>query len=313
LVVEVLRGDVVESRHEVDVVAVDADGSELWSRGDGRRSVLPRSSLKPIQALPLFRSGAADARALSSERLAIACASHGGEPAHIAVLTQWLDDAGLDIEALECGSHPPSHQRSAEQLVQQGEQPTPLHNTCSGKHVGFLSVCAHLGISAAGYLDPTHPLQAEVLTPAVEELCGISLAHTTPGVDGCGVPVWAMPLDRLAGGWAALAGTTEGQRIFEAMRSSSFMVAGTDRACTRIMIESPGVVVKTGAEGVYCGLAVDSGVVVALKARDGATRASEAAIEWAMAELGLLDRPDARPLRNWTGTHVGSVRIAHRS
>jgi len=308
LIVDVLRGHDVESRHEVDVVAVDADGRILWSRGDGTRDVLPRSALKPVQAIPLVGAGAADAT--SDERLAIACASHGGEPRHVDVVDAWLGDIGFGPDELECGAHPPSHGPSADALVAAGEAMTARHNTCSGKHVGFLSLCRHLDIEPAGYISPAHVLHDEHLTPTVEECCGLSLAGSVPGIDGCGIPVWSMPLDRLAAGWATLATIPAGRRILAAMTREPFMVAGTDRACTRMIEAGEGrLVVKTGAEGVYCGIALDSGAAIALKVRDGATRASEMAIAWAMAELGAGVPPRPQALRNWGGTEVGSIRV----
>ena len=311
MVIEVLRGVDVESRHEVDVVVVDAGGRSVWSRGDGDRHVLPRSALKPVQAVPLVRSGAADRFAVDQERLAIACGSHGGERRHTDLVGAWLAELDLTVQDLECGAHAPMHRPSADALVAAGEAPTARNNNCSGKHVGFLAVCRHLGIDHPGYLAPTHPLQADQLTPAIEEFCGVDLACTTPGIDGCGIPIWAMPLDRLAAGWSALGATDEGRRIYGAMVAAPFMVAGTGRACTRLMEAGRGAfAVKTGAEGVYCGIDLGSGAAVALKARDGATRAADLAIEWAMAELGLLPAPAPQVLRNWVGTEVGAVRVA---
>lgn len=311
LVVEVLRGTEVESIHEVDVAAVGADGRLAWSRGEARRSVLPRSALKPVQAVPLVRTGLLDTDPLADRRFALACASHGGEPAHVAAVDAWLGDLGLDPARLECGVHVPMHRASADALVAAGESPTPLHNNCSGKHVGFLAVCRHADLESPGYLSPAHPLQKDHLTPVVEEVCGVSLAAEMPGIDGCGIPVWSMPLDRLAAGWAALGRSDEGRRLHAAMVAEPFMVAGTGRACTRLMEAGAGrVAVKTGAEGVYCGIALESGAAVALKARDGATRAAEMAIEWALAELGAADPPEPIVLRNWSGTEVGAIRVA---
>ena len=310
LIIEVLRGTEIESRHEVDLVVVDASGRVSWSRGLGERSVLPRSALKPVQAMPLVQSGAADRFGVDAERLAIACGSHGGEPRHAEVVEAWLADLGLGVQDLECGAHVPMHRSSADALEAAHIEPTARNNNCSGKHAGFLSVCRHFDLDHRGYLSPEHPLQANHLTPAVEEWCGVDLAGTTPGIDGCGIPVWAMPLDRLAAGWAALGGTEEGQRIYAAMAAEPFMVAGTDRACTRLMQAGGGTfAVKTGAEGVYCGIDLGSGAAVALKARDGGTRAAELAIEWTLAEFGLLPEPAPQVLRNWVGTEVGAVRV----
>ena len=311
LIVEVLRGTEVESVHEVDVAAVDADGRLAWSRGEATRSVLPRSALKPVQAVPLARTGLLDNDPLADRRLALACASHGGEPGHVAAVDAWLAELGLDRARLECGAHAPMHRASADALVAAGESPSPLHNNCSGKHVGFLAVCRHADIESTGYLSPAHLLQTRHLTPVVEEFCGVSLDDEIPGIDGCGIPVWAMPLDRLAAGWAALGRSDEGRRLHAAMVAEPFMVAGTGRACTRLMEAGEGrLAVKTGAEGVYCGIALESGAAIALKARDGATRASEMAIEWALAELGVTDPPEPKVLRNWSGTEVGVIRVA---
>lgn len=152
LIVDVLRGGDVESRHEVDVVA-DTDGRILWFRGDATRAVLPRSAIKPVQALPLVRSGGADAALVP--RLSIACASHGGEPEHLAVVDGWLDALGLSVDHLECGAHPPTHRPGADALIAAGGRPTARHNTCSGKHVGFLSACRHLELPTAGYPSPS--------------------------------------------------------------------------------------------------------------------------------------------------------------
>jgi L-asparaginase II len=229
----------------------------------------------------------------------------------VAVVAEWLRDFGYSPDELECGAHAPTHRPSADALAAEHRSPTVLHNTCSGKHVGFLTVCRRGDIDPVGYLAPTHPLQADHVTPVVEELCGVSLAGSVPGIDGCGIPVWSMPLDRLAAGWAALGRTGEGRRIYSAMLSEPYMVAGAARACTRIIEAAGGrAVVKTGAEGVYCGMAVESGASVALKARDGATRASEMAVEWAMAELHAGNPPEPRVLRNSAGTTVGEIRIA---
>jgi L-asparaginase II len=311
LVVEVRRGPHVESRHLVDAVVVDADGSVAESWGDASRMVLPRSALKPVQSSPIVASGAADAAGLTRGQLALACASHGGEPFHVSEVTDWLARLGLDADALECGAQAPTHPASATALVRAGEAFDGRHNTCSGKHCGFLAVCSHLGLSTQGYAAPDHPLQRDHVTPAVEQWCGVSLAAQIPGVDGCGIPAFAVPLDRLARGWAALAADPTGRRMFDAMVSEPEMVAGTGRVCTRLIQDGAGrVVAKTGAEGVYCAIDRSTGVAVALKAHDGATRASEVAIEWVLVRLAALPPAEPRLLHNRAGTVVGAVRVA---
>lgn len=310
LIVEVLRGDRIESRHLVDVVVVDASGSVVDGWGDPGRQVLARSALKPIQALPLAESGAADAWSVTEEELAIACGSHGGEPAHVAVVEAWLDRLGLDIGHLECGAHAPTHKPSAAALVVEQRFFDARHNNCSGKHCGFLCVCTHLDLPTGGYVAPEHRLHADHVTPAVEELCGLSLKDQIPTVDGCGIPVWSIPLVRLAAGWAALPSRPGGRRLLDAMTARPEMVAGTGRACTALMVEGAGrIAVKPGAEGVYCAVDLDSGVAVALKAHDGARRASEAVIAWVLGRLGVIGEQAPTMIRNWAGTEVGGFRV----
>ncbi|MDW3220708.1 MAG: asparaginase [Acidimicrobiales bacterium] len=304
LIIDVTRGEHIESRHRVDVVAVDADGSIVWWRGDGRRPTLPRSAIKPVQALPVARVED------DPVRLALAASSHNGEPEHVAPLRAWLAALGLDESALLCGPHPPMHRASADRLAAAGDTPGPIHSDCSGKHVGFLAVCLAHGLDIAGYLAPDHPLQRDHVSPAITAQCGVDLGDQTPGVDGCGIPVWTMPLDRLAAGWASLPGHPDGAKVIAAMAAHPHLVAGTDRPGTR-MIETGGgrVVAKSGAEGVYCGIDRDSGVAIAVKAQDGAGRAAAIAGEWALAELGALPAPAPTPVTNWAGTHVGEIRV----
>jgi len=295
LIVDVVRGPVVESRHEVDMVVVDADGvRHVW--GDGERGVLARSSLKPIQAVPLIETGAANVFALTDTQLALACASHNGESGHVAAVDAWLRQIGLSEVDLECGT--------------QTDTPDARHNNCSGKHSGFLTVCRHLGIDHGGYIGPDHRLQRDLITPIVEELCGFSTADQTPAVDGCGIPVWDIPLSGLAAGWLALTERDSGRRLLSAMAAQPWFVAGTGRACTRVMEAGAGrVMVKTGAEGVFAGVAPDLGIGWAIKARDGGQRASEAALLWLVDELGLEVSIQPDPLTNWAGTEVGDLRV----
>lgn len=295
LMVEVTRGAEVESRHELDVVVVGLHGvRQSW--GDADRGVLARSSLKPIQAVPLIESGAADAFALTQTQLAMSCASHNGEAGHVDVVEGWLQQLGRTGEDLECGT--------------QTDTPDARHNNCSGKHCGFLTVCRHLGIDHRGYIGPDHPLQHDVITPMIEELCEMSTADQSPSIDGCGIPVWSIPLSGLATGWLGLTQRDAGQRLLAAMAAAPWFVAGTGRVCTRVMEAGGGrVMVKTGAEGVFAGVAPAEGIAWAIKARDGASRASEAALLWLINELGLDIGLEPDPLTNWAGTEVGEFRV----
>lgn len=298
----------VESRHEVDVAVVGADGHRSGFGQPGRK-VLARSALKPIQAFPLVATGAADAFGLGDRRLALSCASHNGEPGHVDEVVAWLADIGLDESALECGAHPPINGAAAETLVAGGVEPGPRHNNCSGKHSGFLTTCVHLGADPAGYIGPEHPVQAHHVTKAIEAACEVSLHDEVPVIDGCGIPVWELTLDALAGGWARIAGTDEGRRLYAAMAAEPFYVAGTGRMSTRVMQATGGpIAVKGGAEGVFCGIHVESGLAWAVKARDGAGRAAEAALLWVMRDLGFEPGVEIDALVNAAGTTVGEIR-----
>ena len=311
LIVEAMRGDQVESRHEVDAVVATADGTVLESWGDPDHPVLPRSSVKPVQALPLVTTGAADAFGLGSVELALSCSSHNGEDGHVVALSDWLARIGCSVDDLACGTHLPLAESAAAVLLAAGDPPSPLHNNCSGKHVGFLTVCRHLGLSTDGYLSADHPLHREHVTPALAGVFGFDPDAQHPGVDGCGIPVWAVPLGHLAAGWARIATAGPGRRLLDAMAAEPFFVAGSDRACTRLIREAGGeAVVKTGAEGVFCGALTGTGVGIALKARDGARRGSDAAITWLLDRLGVIDGAGPIPLTNHAGIRVGEVRVS---
>jgi len=314
LLVEVTRGGWTESLHEVDVVLVDTSGRIVEAWGDATRPVMPRSAIKPIQALPLVSTGAADAFGLTDVELALACASHGGEPRHVDAVAGWLARLGVDSSALACGAQVPSFAPAAAVLAAAGGEATAVHNNCSGKHTGFLTVLCHLGLPLDGYLDPGHRLQADHVTPWIERTCGVDLAAAQPGVDGCGIPAWSMPLDRLASGWATIGAEpvdSSAHRLLSAMRSEPFLVAGSARACTRLIGAATGAtVVKAGAEGVFCAVVPADGIGLALKVRDGAARAAEVAVEWILARCGRLPDPVLSRLVNHSGVHVGEVRVA---
>ena len=326
--VEVLRGGRVESRHRVRacVVGVDRGAPPLLAVGDIDAPVYPRSAIKPFQALPLLESGAAEAFGVSDEEAALACASHGGEPAHVERVAAWLARLGLEERHLACGPHPPMHAASAVALASTGRKPTRLHNNCSGKHTGMLAACLHLGLPVEGYADLAHPLQHRI-TSAMSELADLP-GLEAPGTDGCSLPAFVMPLRALARAAARLAAPDAAdlaperaaalRRAATAMRAHSHLVAGTGRICTALMRHAPGVVAKTGAEGVFLAAIPSRGLGVALKAEDGASRAAEVALLALLDHLGAIPpearaalAPFARPrLRDYNGTEVGEVRPA---
>jgi L-asparaginase II len=322
--VEVMRGGLVESRHAGALAVVDADGAVALALGDVERPVFPRSAVKALQALPLVESGAADS--FSQEELAIACASHSGEPGHVATVQQMLAQAGLDTSALQCGAHAPLNREAAVALFRAGSQPSSLHNNCSGKHAGFLCLACQLKADTRRYYEPSHPVQREVRA-AIEGISGASLTDDRRAIDGCSVPTWAVPLKNLALAFARFgAGRGMGAersraaaQLRAACAAHPWHVAGTDRFCTDAMrLLGARVFVKTGAEGVYCAALPNAGFGVALKIDDGGTRAAEVAMAAVVARFVDLSAPEEhaferfmRPaLRNWNGVEVGSLRPA---
>lgn len=324
VLVEVTRGHMIESRHRGSVAVVDAEGSSVLEIGDAGTSVFPRSAVKSIQALPFVESGAADAFGFGNREIALACASHSGEPEHARLAAAMLAAAGLDAGTLECGAHWPSRQDAALDLARSAAVPTALHNNCSGKHSGFVCTCAHLGVDPRGYVGAGHEAQKAV-REAMESVTGAVHGEDVCGTDGCSIPTYAVPLENLARGFARMAtgvglGPSRAEaarRIFAACMAEPFYVAGTDRLDTRLMQAARGrIMVKTGAEGVYCGAVPELGLGIAIKCDDGAGRAAEVMVAAVLARL----LPDADPLAatlhemanpvltNWNGIHVGGLR-----
>jgi len=325
VLVEVLRGGHVESRHRGAIAVFDAGGRPLLEVGDTERPVFPRSAVKSIQALPLVETGAADAYGFGDKELALACASHNGEAEHVELARAMLAKAGLDGEALECGAHWPSWQKAAIELARDGGVANALHNNCSGKHSGFLCACCHAGIEHRGYVCADHPYQ-EMLRAALEDVTGAAHNADNRGTDGCSIPTYAVPLRSLAHGFARMAtGVGLGQerakaarRLFAACMAEPFHVGGTERFDTRLMNAAKGrVFTKVGAEGVFCAAVPELGLGIALKCDDGAGRAAEVMVATTVARLlrgdALADEiaEFARPrLTNWNGIEVGSLRPA---
>jgi len=324
ILVEVLRGAVVESRHRGAVAVVAADGASVLALGDVDRPVFPRSAVKALQALRLIETGAADRYGLTDQELALACASHGGEPGHVATAQAMLARIGLDAAALRCGAHPPMHAPSATALCRAGAEPSALHNNCSGKHAGFLCLACGLGADPRGYIEPDHPVQREVKA-TIESVTGTTIPDERRGVDGCSVPTWAVPLKHLAHGFARF-GSGHGlaperakaaTRLRAACTAHPWYVAGTGRFCTEVMQRlGARAFVKVGAEGVYCGALPAVGLGIAVKCDDGGARAAEVVMAALIMRFGALSEAErtaldhlARPvLRNWNSIAIGALR-----
>ncbi|MDW4498154.1 asparaginase [Sulfitobacter sp. D35] len=314
---EIWRGPFLESVHAGHAVICDASGEIVEAWGDPQAVVYPRSSSKMIQALPLLTSGAADAARLTDEHLALACASHNGAEIHTQRVDRWLKDAGLGESDLRCGPQEPADIPARDALIRAHESPCQIHNNCSGKHAGFLTLGKHLG-AGPEYIDPDHPVQAACLE-AFEEATG----ETSPGwgIDGCSAPNYASSLQGMARAMARFAAAPADApetRLHEAMRAHPDLVAGEGRACTELMRAMDGkVAIKTGAEAFFVAILPEQKLGVALKILDGGTRAAECAIAAILVRLGVLDaeHPATRKyldatLRNRRGIDVGSIRAA---
>jgi L-asparaginase II len=320
--VELWRGGRLESSHAGHAVICDASGGIVEAWGDPAAVIFPRSSCKMLQALPLVESGAADAVGLTEAHLALACASHQGAHLHTDMVTRWLTDLGLSEADLRCGSHMPYDPQANKELTCSDTAPCQIHNNCSGKHSGFLTLTKHLK-AGPEYVDPAHPVQVAV-KDAFEAVTG----ETSPGygIDGCSAPNFATSVHGLARAMARFAGATgTGDtrdramfRLTRAMAAYPELVAGEGRSCTELMRAMGGKVsIKTGAEAVFVAILPEQKLGIALKITDGATRASEAAIAALLVKLGVLEaeHPATRKRvnviqKNWRGIETGMIRTA---
>ena len=301
VLVEITRGTLIESVHRGSLAIVDAAGTVRLALGDVETPVYSRSSLKPMQALPLVESGAAEAFGLGDEEVALACASHSGEPMHVTRVAAWLERLGLSERDLACGAHPSRYEPVAEAMIRRGEKPTRLFNNCSGKHAGFLTVARHWDIATSGYEQVGHPVQQAVAATLRE----LSDAKELPcGIDGCAAPNFATSLTEFARAAARMAapdGLTKeraaaSRRIVAAMIAHPELISGTGRTCAILMRACHGrAAVKAGAEGFYAGWVPGSGLGIAVKIDDGAGRAAETAIAAILDRLKLLD--ESQPAR----------------
>lgn len=328
VLVEVTRAKQVESRHRGACAVVRANGEIVHAWGDVDSLVYPRSSLKPIQALPLIDTGAADYFAVTPQEIALACASHNSEAFHVDQVTAWLARVGLGVDDLECGPGGDGTCESislnvTKSMSRAGEVFTRAHNNCSGKHTGFLTTALHLGEPTKGYIDAHHPVQLRV-AEAVEEMTGVALKTLPCGIDGCGIPVYAIPLRALALGMARMVGgepgtarTAAALHITSAMAAHPLCVAGSGRFDSRVMSACGGTVLtKGGAEGVHIAMLPQLGLGIALKMDDGTIRASELAMGCVLDGLGLLEAGVRsqlldlieQPIKSTLGERVGEIR-----
>ncbi|MFN3613087.1 MAG: asparaginase [Rubrimonas sp.] len=324
VLVEATRGDFVERAHRGAWAVCDASGAVVAAAGDVERAILPRSAIKLFQALPLVESGAAEARRLDGRRLALACASHQGSSAHAALAAQWLNEMGLGERHLMCGPQIPSDAATRQALRDAGSTHSQLHNNCSGKHVGFLTVALQLGAPVEDYVARDHPVQQ-----AAHDAFAESTGEEAPlgwAVDGCSAPNFAARIWRIAAAAARVADPRTGFRdarraaaaalLRDAMMAHPFEVAGDGRACTELMEAAAGrAAIKTGADGCFVAYLPERGLGIALKMDDGDAASAECAIAALLARFGAVEAADPRVRRRLNpqietrrGVAVGVVR-----
>jgi L-asparaginase II len=258
LQVGVFRGEYLESVHKVHAVVVNSLGQKILSFGQVEQKIFPRSSIKPIQAVPLITTGAYDAKNVTLAELALSCASHSGEKIHFDNVSAWLDRLSLTSSDLQCGTHHPSSIASTIRMAQDKIEYSAVCNNCSGKHTGMLCHALHMKNPTKDYIHYEHPVQQRV-KHAIEEFCNINLNEKDYGIDGCSIPSFFIPMDKFALGMARIAEPTglslENSKaaalIFQACTENPILVAGSERYCTRVMLRTnKKVLIKTGAEGV---------------------------------------------------------------
>lgn len=321
--VEVTRADVVESTHRVHAAVIGADEVLLGAARDAQLLTMWRSCAKFFQVMPFVASDGMEHLGWADEELALACASHGGEPEHLAVVQRMLASLGLEEGDLACGPHEPLASRGVKLWRESGQPLSRLHNNCSGKHSAMLARARTAGWATRGYEQPDHPVQRSCLGE-VSSWTGVPLDDMPVGVDGCGVAVMALALDRMALAYARFgravhAGEEVPARIAAAVRRHPHLLGGTDRFDTVLLQETNGAVIaKVGAEGVHSVTVPSLGLGIAVKVEDGALRAQHIAVLSALQQLGVLPAEltprlaefARRPLKNTRGERVGELRAA---
>src|SRR6266850_979586 len=328
MLVENLRGSVVESRHQVHVAVVDSAGTLVAQAGNPDLITFWRSAAKPFQALPLVEDGVVERFGLRRQDLALACASHSSETAQVALVREFLQRVECSERDLMCGPHRPLSDAVAKDYETRGVRLTAVYSNCSGKHTGMLALAKHHGWPTEFYARIEHPVQQRCLA-AISEYTDVATKEVGVAVDGCGVACFALPIRQMALAYTRLGNAEVGTRnaehtsqfrvptsefrVLEAMLHHPDLGAGEGRPCTEMMRAHPGrVVAKVGAEGVYSALLVREGLGVTLKVEDGHSLASALAIAAVLAELGLKPQPPSllkKPITNSRGETVGEMRV----
>ncbi len=326
VLVQVTRGDMVECVHRGNIAVVDSTGKLLYAKGEPGMYSYLRSSAKPVQAVPVVESGAADRFGFSKKEIALFCASHSGEEQHTEVVMDVINRIGLQEDALQCGTHMPFYPPTAKKMIMADEKSTPKHCNCSGKHSGMLTYAVHMGYPVEGYYQKDHPVQKAALKE-IAYFADMKEADVACGIDGCGVVVFGIPVYNMALSYARLADpdtlpsakAEAVRRITAAMIAHPEMVGGTGRLCTDLMTQAHGkLFAKSGAEGVYTVGIPSLKMGIALKIDDGSSRGIGCVIIEVLRQLDILNRDEIESLKhhywitqkNHRGDVVGEIKPA---
>lgn len=326
ILVEVFRGEVLESFHRGVICIVDADEKVIYEAGDVQQVCYPRSALKFFQQIPLLLHGAHEQFNLSSEELAVCCGSHNGEDIHVAAVDSILTKIGLDRSALQCGPQYPTHRKTANELIATHKKPEAIHNNCSGKHAGFLALCVFLGLDTKNYLDPTHPVQLEI-KKLVSDFHAYPESKLLCALDGCSAPIYSIPVYNQAVGYMNLAKYAKQdsaigkacKTLLDAVSAHPLMIAGHGRYCSDLLQESAYQIIgKTGAEGIFS-LAFTEGIYGAcIKVDDGKMLPQYNIAQKLVRTSGILSKESLERLasheeasiRNFNKLETGKIKVA---
>ena len=322
LKVQVIRGQQIESSHNVHVMVCDSNENTIYSQGTLNQKIYPRSAIKALQALALFTTGAYKKFSLTPSEITLACASHSGQTEHVEVIRHWLLKLGLSTENLECGGHWPTNQNAAHELIKKNNSYSAIHNNCSGKHTGFLADALALEVDTKNYIQLQHPVQKEV-KKLIENFCSYQIDNNSIAIDGCSIPTYFMPLKSLALGMARFADidnsqtelSTAKQIIFNSIQQNPFYLAGQDRYCTLMTTElGENGFVKIGAEGVIMASLPKNKLGIVIKSEDGASRSTELAMTWVLKQLNILSENTFNkfsevPVENWNRIRTGQIKV----
>lgn len=324
VLVEIFRGNTLESFHRGVICAVDEKGKVIFSKGDIHQVCYPRSAMKFLQTIPLIESGAADFFGLTEEEIAITLGSHNGEEEHVIVVDSILKKAGLNRTHLQCGPQMPTLRKDSTRLIREGKSAEAIHNNCSGKHAGFLALSVFLKAPVDGYLKPNHPVQQQIQN-LVSEMYEYPLQKMECGLDGCSAPIYSVPVYHQALGFKNLScgehfsthRAIACKRILQAARNYPFMIAGSNRYCTDLIATcGQKIIGKTGAEGIFCMVLPEHKIGVCIKIDDGKMLPQYNVAQAFVEASGLFDEASLRPLskykqdslKNWNKLTTGKIK-----